>query len=163
MVRGRNPGARVVASFISLAPPHASGLDHFAHRSDCFSARQLRQPFTSRAVEWQKATLTVISFSHKVHGLCGNPMCAPRGFARSGIVLCCGEAAWCGGEARGARVVASSISLAPPRASGLAHYAAPPLPTKSVDFVGLLCAHPSAALARRTWRQLRCRPGFANR
>ena len=33
-------------------------------------------------------------------------------------------------------VVASSISLAPPQAAGLAHSAAPPLPTKSLDFAG---------------------------
>ena len=33
-------------------------------------------------------------------------------------------------------VVASSISLAPPQAAGLAHSAAPPLPTKQVCFAG---------------------------
>ncbi len=33
-------------------------------------------------------------------------------------------------------VVTNSVSLVPPQAAGLAHFVAPPLPTKSYDFAG---------------------------
>ncbi len=136
----------------------AEGLTHFAHRSDCFSARQPNQYFMVRAVERQKATLTVTSSPLKFHGLCGAPVFRAAdkahfmGFGASPRSVPLHP--FCSIARFPAPTSTCRPSLYCVRGAKCRIRAAKPV---CACFAGA----PPSELARRAWRQLRCRPGFA--